>query len=939
MWNGEKLPEIVTTLKSHSGMVKGVVFDPVGRYLASQSDDKTLRVWRLSDWKEEVCVSKPFADCGATTHVLRPGWSPDGSMLVSAHAMNEGGPTAQIVERETWKTQKDFVGHKKAVACIRFNSNILHKKKDESETHVMIALGSRDRSFSVWSTNLRRPLFVVTDAFDQSVLDLSWSRDGKVLLACSMDGSVAAVILKSSEVGQPLSDEKKNDYLVNKYGKSVGLPTFKSRKKTHETNGTSGPVVVENPDLLIKPSAASPSNSKSAPEKKKQPRGPTDKQIEARTSDGKRRITPMFILPDDASQGFGSGEFQSTSTKEASNIAVEKRDGIVEPNVSPSGKGRSKPTSAATSNSNSNAATPSKSSTPKSKEDKNSKEKKAQAEDSDDGVNVIQVRKKPRRIIASDDDDSDEEEKKKSDGDQSDGKPAKKEEDETPAKFKELSMSKPNLVAKRKAEGREDELPKAKKRGRPALNKSRDDESATMDAVFSRPPEEPVPNVVTGPIVVRSSSEAMNLNAVLPPLLISRPRNVSFSPASAGGAKASVQIINNYKKVGESALVHLVKFIRPHHPETPDSEGKRIIQILLPSPVNSLSIACNSELVAATCLNASLHMFSPDGKRLFPPIMLPSPVANITVSGDLLAAVTTAGKFFLWKLRKERGFRPEMIVRNECILSLLERGIESESESEKKEPVVVSKLSLDVIGEVSLDKKPVPVLTTSVGRSYVLDDTVGTWLMLADADSSVSAASSWPNPALSLRQLQSATGKRCSSLPLASLSLGTPSFVAPVANEDLELRGLADASHCEAQMAAAEYLNSPEEYRHWLVALATKLTECGGENSETRLRDLLESLMRDEEGEKLLGSLAKKDLLKDVLAAVGRGGVAFQRLYAEYQERLTVKEKTNDGSDDLDDILHEGTDFAMNDEEEKKDEVPMETKEEDKKEETTAMET
>ena len=55
---------------------------------------------------------------------FRPGWSPDGSMLVSAHAMNGGGPTAQIIDRGSWKTQRDFVGHKKAVTCTRFSNNL-----------------------------------------------------------------------------------------------------------------------------------------------------------------------------------------------------------------------------------------------------------------------------------------------------------------------------------------------------------------------------------------------------------------------------------------------------------------------------------------------------------------------------------------------------------------------------------------------------------------------------------------------------------------------------------------------------------------------------------------------------------------------------------------------------------------------------------------------
>lgn len=64
--------------------------------------------------------------CGGTTYVLRLSWSPDGSYLVSAHAMNNRGPTAQIVEREGWSTNMDFVGHRKAVTCVVSYSKILY---------------------------------------------------------------------------------------------------------------------------------------------------------------------------------------------------------------------------------------------------------------------------------------------------------------------------------------------------------------------------------------------------------------------------------------------------------------------------------------------------------------------------------------------------------------------------------------------------------------------------------------------------------------------------------------------------------------------------------------------------------------------------------------------------------------------------------------------
>lgn len=118
VWDASKFPSIIAVLKGHTGLVKGVTWDPVGKYLASQSDDKTLRVWRTTDWGEAALISEPFDECGGTTHVLRLSWSPDGQYLVSAHAMNGGGPTAQIIERDGWTQDKDFVGHRKAVTCV-----------------------------------------------------------------------------------------------------------------------------------------------------------------------------------------------------------------------------------------------------------------------------------------------------------------------------------------------------------------------------------------------------------------------------------------------------------------------------------------------------------------------------------------------------------------------------------------------------------------------------------------------------------------------------------------------------------------------------------------------------------------------------------------------------------------------------------------------------
>lgn len=73
--------EQTAILKGHSGLVKGVTWDPVGKFLASQSDDRTLKIWRTSDFTCEATIKEPFEECGGTTHVLRLSWSPDGLYL------------------------------------------------------------------------------------------------------------------------------------------------------------------------------------------------------------------------------------------------------------------------------------------------------------------------------------------------------------------------------------------------------------------------------------------------------------------------------------------------------------------------------------------------------------------------------------------------------------------------------------------------------------------------------------------------------------------------------------------------------------------------------------------------------------------------------------------------------------------------------------------
>lgn len=75
-------------------------------------------------------------------------------------------------------------------------------------------MGSRDRSVSIWLTSMNRPLVVVYNLFEDSILDLSWSHDKHVLLACSTDGTVAGLLFTDDELGTTLSQEEKVSHLI-----------------------------------------------------------------------------------------------------------------------------------------------------------------------------------------------------------------------------------------------------------------------------------------------------------------------------------------------------------------------------------------------------------------------------------------------------------------------------------------------------------------------------------------------------------------------------------------------------------------------------------------------------------------------------------------------------------------------------------------------------
>ncbi|KAL5763776.1 hypothetical protein ACOSQ2_016370 [Xanthoceras sorbifolium] len=227
-------------LRGHSSLVKGVTWDPIGSFIASQSDDKTVIIWRTSDWSLAHRTDGHWTKSLGSTFFRRLGWSPCGHFITTTHGFQKPRHSAPVLERGEWAATFDFLGHNAPIIVVKFNHSMFRRNLTssqeakvapvgwsngaskiggkESQPYNVIAIGSQDRTITVWTTASPRPLFVAKHFFTQSVVDLAWSPDGYSLLACSLDGTVATFHFEAKELGYRLSDAELDELKKSRYG-------------------------------------------------------------------------------------------------------------------------------------------------------------------------------------------------------------------------------------------------------------------------------------------------------------------------------------------------------------------------------------------------------------------------------------------------------------------------------------------------------------------------------------------------------------------------------------------------------------------------------------------------------------------------------------------------------------------------------------------------
>jgi len=163
----------LATLRGHEKSVNSVTFSPDGKFLASGSDDKTVKVWEVGSWREVATLR------GHEKWVNSVAFSPDGKFLASGSSDD----TVKVWEVGSWREVATLRGHKGFVFSVAF-----------SPDGKFLASGSSDDTVKVWEVvniwKVRKWQKVANLRHERSVTSVTFSPDGVLLVSGSFDGTM-----------------------------------------------------------------------------------------------------------------------------------------------------------------------------------------------------------------------------------------------------------------------------------------------------------------------------------------------------------------------------------------------------------------------------------------------------------------------------------------------------------------------------------------------------------------------------------------------------------------------------------------------------------------------------------------------------------------------------------------------------------------------------
>lgn len=228
-------------LKDHKHYVQGVCWDPLGQYVATNSSDRSCRLYNSNTYRccynisklllngssktlenaESLKQGKMFHDETMPSFFRRPSYSPDGSLLlVPAGRLDFGDQVVNTTYVFTRASPNKPVLYlpspQKASVAVRCCPILFELRQENADSvqdkpvkslfklpyRMVFAVATLD-SVLLYDTQQTAPFAYVGSIHYAALTDITWCSDGTMLVVSSSDGYCSIIHFKEQELGNP----------------------------------------------------------------------------------------------------------------------------------------------------------------------------------------------------------------------------------------------------------------------------------------------------------------------------------------------------------------------------------------------------------------------------------------------------------------------------------------------------------------------------------------------------------------------------------------------------------------------------------------------------------------------------------------------------------------------------------------------------------------